>query len=283
MFAMIFEEGHYIGFDGLKMHMSTWIPDNEKPRALLIAIHGIGSHGYTLKNIGEYFAERGLAVFAPDMRGFGHYTGFKGHVMSFDEYIEDMYNISMQVKDRFLNKIVYLFGHSLGGQHVIRYVSTYPKDIDGVILSCPAVSQTLAFGLGKRIAGEILSLFNIKRYFDSGRDRTLSTHDTEVIAEWDKDPLIFEQVTARFGIQGLKALKRAYASGKFIKLPVLLQQAGDDRMVDPARNKAFFDSLASPDKTWRLYDGFYHSLHHELEKERVLQDMETWFEKRLPS
>ena len=216
---MIFEEGNYIGFDGLRMHMSTWIPDTEKPRALLIAIHGLGSHGYTLKNIGEYFAERGLAVFAPDMRGFGHYTGLKGHVMSFDEYIEDMYNIIMEVKDRFLNKIVYLFGHSLGGQHVIRYVSTYPKDVDGIILSCPAVSQTLGIGIGKRIAREILSLLNIKRYFDGTINHTLSTHDTAVIAEWEKDSLIFEEVTARFGIQGLRALKRAYAVGKFINLP----------------------------------------------------------------
>lgn len=280
---MIFKEEQYIGFDGLRMHMSSWIPDDEKPRALLIAVHGLGSHGYTLKNIGEYFVKRGIAVFAPDMRGFGHYSGVKGHVMSFDEYIEDMFNLVMQIKDRFLNKLVFLFGHSLGGQHVIRYVSTYPKAVDGIILSCPNISQTLNIGIGKRIAGEILSVLNIKRYFSSNMDQSFSSHDPEFIKEINEDPLMFNKVTARFGIQGLKAMKRAFKVARFITLPALVQQAGDDKFVDPDKTKAFFDTLASPDKTWRFYEGFYHSLHNELEKDRVLSDMETWLERRLPS
>ena len=96
---MIFKEEHYIGFDGLRMHMSSWIPDDEKPRALLIAVHGLGSHGYTMKTIGEYFVDRGIAVFAPDMRGFGHYSELKGHVMSFDEYIDSCGGFSFRAND----------------------------------------------------------------------------------------------------------------------------------------------------------------------------------------
>ena len=279
---MKYKESHYTGFDGVRMHMHAWHPDDERPRALLIAVHGLGSHGYTMKNIGEYFAERGIAVFAPDMRGFGHYPGRKGHVMSFDEYIEDMYNIVMQVKDVYLNKLTYLFGHSLGGQHVIRYVTTYPKAVDGIILSCPAVSQTLEIGFGKYAAGRILSIFNVKRYFSSDLDLGEASHDPEAVKELEEDPLRFEFVTPRFGIEGLKCMKRAMGSAPEIMLPVFVQQAGDDTSVDPEKTKEFFETLASPDKTWRLYDGLYHGLHIELEKEIVLRDMENWLEKRLP-
>ena len=280
---MKYEESHYFGYDGVKMHMSVWHPDDERPRALLIVIHGLGSHGYALKNIGEYFSERGVAVFAPDMRGFGHYTGLKGHVMNFDEYIEDMYNIVMQVKDRYLNKITYVYGESLGGQHVIRYVTSYSKAIDGIILSCPGVSETLDIGIGTYIAGRILSIFNVKRYFSSKYKSEFLTHDLEALKEVEEDPLRFESVTARFGIEGLKAAKRAFQCAPEIILPVLVQQAGDDRIVDPEKTKTFYDNLQSMDKTWILYDGFYHGLNIEKEKERVFRDIETWLEKRLPS
>ncbi len=280
---MKYEESQYIGFDGLKMHMSVWLPDDDRPRALLIAIHGLGGHGHILKNIGEYFADRGFAVFAPDMRGFGHYSGLKGHVMSFDEYIEDMYNIVMQVKDRFLNKITFLLGHSLGGQHVIRYVATYPKAVDGMILECPGVSENLDISLGKYIAGRILSIFNVKRYFASGIDVEFASHDKNVVEEHRSDPLRFDMVTARFGIEGLKAAKRAMACAPEITLPALVMQAGDDRMVKAEKTKEFFDSLGSKDKTWLFYDGFYHELHGEIEKDRVLGDIDKWLEVRLPT
>ncbi|MHA1934685.1 MAG: alpha/beta hydrolase [Candidatus Thorarchaeota archaeon] len=280
---MKFEESQYIGYDGMRMHMSIWKPDDDKPRALLIAIHGLGSHGYTLRNIGEYLADRGIAVFAPDMRGFGHYTGLKGHVMNANEYIEDIQNLVMQVKDYYLNKITFLFGHSLGAQHVIRYVVTYPKLIDGIMLSCPAVSKQLPIPMYTRAAGTILSILNVKRYFSNTLDPTQSSHDPEAVKEHMNDPLRFDQVTPRFGISHLKAMKEAFHSAHKIIMPVLLQQAGNDMMIIPEKSKEFFDSISSADKTWMLYEGFYHSLHAELDKDRVLGDMDAWLERRLPS
>ncbi|MBD3405399.1 MAG: alpha/beta fold hydrolase [Candidatus Lokiarchaeota archaeon] len=279
---MKFEEIQYIGYDGLRMHSNLWMPDNERPRAILIAIHGLGSYGYTLKNIGEYFGERGFAVFAPDMRGFGRYTELKGHIMNYGEYIEDMHNIVMQAKDRFLNRLTFLFGHSLGAIHILRYLDNYPIEVDGMILSCPAVSETLPISKATRIAGWFLSLLNVKRYFDAEIDYKYSSHDSEVVKAHENDPLMFDQVTARFGMSALKAKDKAFQSAERITLPVFIQQAGDDKLVDPEKTKDFFDRLGSPDKTFKQYEGLYHELHAEVEKEKVLADMNAWLEKRLP-
>ncbi len=262
--------------------MSIWHPNDEQPRALLIAIHGLGSHGYALKNIGEYFSDRGIAVFAPDMRGFGHYSGLKGHVMSFDEYIEDMYNIVMQVKDRYLNKLTFLLGESLGAQHIIRYVATYLRAVDGMILSCPAVSETLDIGIGTYIAGRILSLFNVKRYIGSNRKEEFLSHDPQAVKEHEEDPLRFNFVTPRFGIEALKAAQKAMKCAPEIVIPAFIQQAGEDKIVDPDKTKEFFDNLGSSDKTWQLYDKLYHGLFIETEKDMILKGIESWLEKRLP-
>jgi len=39
-----------------------------------------------------------------------------------------------------------------------------------------------------------------------------------------------------------------------------------------------YDRVSSTDKTLRLYDGLYHELFNEPERERVLADVTTWLE-----
>ncbi|MFX1417113.1 MAG: alpha/beta hydrolase [Promethearchaeota archaeon] len=280
---MKFKETHYIGYDGTRMFMASWIPDNERPRALLIAIHGLGSHALDLTTISEYFAENGIAVFAPDMRGFGHFDGLKGHVMRFDEYIEDIQNIVMQVKDKYLNKLTYLFGPSLGGVKILRYVVAYPTTVDGILLHCPAVFQTLDINTAVRFFANILSLLNVKRYYDIPTDYEESSRSPEVIKRHQEDPLRLEQVTPRFGIEALKASEHSFTLGPRIHLPILIQQAGSDKQVSPEKVQEFFDTIASTDKEFRLYEGLYHELAEEPEKDQVLGDMNAWLEKRLPS
>jgi alpha-beta hydrolase superfamily lysophospholipase len=280
---MQYQETKYVGYDGTQMFMALWRPDNDNPRALLIALHGLGSHAGDFKNVGEYFADRGYVVFIPDMRGFGHYSGLKGHVMRFDEYVEDIENIVMQVKDRYLNKITFLLGSSLGGVNALRYIIKYPRDIDGLILQSPAVGQMLKIKLGTRVAGHFLSLLNVKHYFSSGLRYEDLSRNPSVIKEHETDPLRFESVTPRFGIEALRAADNAFKSAEFVTMPTLIQQAGLDKYIDLVKNKQFFDKLQSKDKTWKLYDGLYHELHVEPESKLVLNDMENWLEKRLPT
>ncbi len=280
---MKYEESKYIGFDGTRMFMAICRPDDDKPRALMILLHGLGSHAGNFVNVGEYLAERGIAAFIPDMRGFGHYSGMKGHVMGFEEYIEDIQNLVMQVKDRYLNKITYLFGSSLGGLNAIRYVIRYPRTVDGLILQCPAVSQSLDIGIGKRIAASFLSILNVKRYFTSDIDYSNASRNPETVKRYETDPLRFERVTPRFGIEALRAMKDAFHSAPRIMMPVLVQQAGDDKLVKPEASKQFFDNIASADKTWKLYEGLYHVIHEEPEREQVLGDLYNWLDTRLPS
>jgi alpha-beta hydrolase superfamily lysophospholipase len=264
------------------MFMALWRPDDDKPRALLIALHGVGGHAGEMKNIGEFLADKGLAVFAPDQRGFGHYSGTKGHVMSFDEYVEDIQNLVMQVKDSYLNKITYLFGSSLGGVNAIRYILKYPRTVDGLLLQSPAVSHKMEMGVAKRFAGNILSALNVKRYVESGISYSEASRDPENVKRLENDPLRFPMVTPRFGMEAFKASREAFQSASRIVMPVLLQQAGDDNLVVPEKSKEFFDHLSSADKTWFLYEGLYHRLHEEPEREQVLGDLYNWLDKRLP-
>lgn len=263
--------------------MSEWRPDNDKPRALLVVVHGLGSYGDDFKTVGEFLSERGIAVFAPDMRSFGHYDGLKGHVIKYDEFVEDLQNIIMQVKDRYLNTLTFLLGSSLGGLTAIRHVVMYPRVIDGLVLQAPAVAQNLDISKGKLIAGHLLSFLNVKRHIANDLDFDEATRSPEVAKRHQKDPFRWDFVTPRLGIESLKAAKEASEWGPRITTPILYQQGSADRLVDPEKSRIFYETIASADKTWRLYEGLYHELHEEPEREVVLNDLAAWLDKRLPS
>ena len=109
------------------------------------------------------------------------------------------------------------------------------------------------------------------------------SRNPEHVERLEKDPLRFTAVTPRFGTEVLKASKDAFRSAPNIVMPVFLQQAGADKLVIPEKSKEFFENLCSADKTWKLYEGLYHQLHAEPEKEMVLGDLYNWLDKRLPS
>jgi alpha-beta hydrolase superfamily lysophospholipase len=62
-----------------------------------------------------------------------------------------------------------------------------------------------------------------------------------------------------------------------------MQVAGEDYLVDADSSKHFFEKLTLEDKTLHVYDGMYHEIYNapQDQKERVLDDLEEWLEKRM--
>jgi alpha-beta hydrolase superfamily lysophospholipase len=65
-----------------------------------------------------------------------------------------------------------------------------------------------------------------------------------------------------------------------ISLPLLMQVAGDDYLVNAAASRSFFEKVASGDKTLLVYEGLYHEIYNELPDDRttVLDDLANWLD-----
>ncbi|MFW9926235.1 MAG: alpha/beta hydrolase [Candidatus Thorarchaeota archaeon] len=274
------EESTYQGFDGTTMLLRIWKPEGA-PKAIVLGLHGLGSHSGRLGYMGERFTDQGYTFYAPDMRGFGTYPGRKGHVESFDEYTEDMESLVAYLKLLHQDKKLLLWGHSLGAIFIIHYILKHPGEAEGIIIPAPAVSERLKVSAATRKMGSFLSKLNVKMYIDNGLDHELISRNAEIVKDNREDPLRFDKATPRFAIEGLKASKEAFESASKITIPVLVQQSGDDMILVPERNKEFFDNIASEDKTWKLYPGLYHEPYHEEGGEEVFADMFRWLEDRL--
>ena len=56
--------------DGARIPLREWLPQG-KPRAVILALHGFNDSRDAWELPGPVFAQAGMAVFAPDQRGFG--------------------------------------------------------------------------------------------------------------------------------------------------------------------------------------------------------------------
>jgi acylglycerol lipase len=62
----------FVSFDGAELGLTAWLPpEGQQPRAVIIALHGMNDYANTYYLAGPWFAERGVAVYAYDARGFG--------------------------------------------------------------------------------------------------------------------------------------------------------------------------------------------------------------------
>jgi alpha-beta hydrolase superfamily lysophospholipase len=61
-----------------------------------------------------------------------------------------------------------------------------------------------------------------------------------------------------------------------LSLPVLIMQGTADRISDPSSSKMLFDGVGSRDKTMKLYEGFYHEIFNDPQRQEVFSDMEAW-------
>jgi alpha-beta hydrolase superfamily lysophospholipase len=241
----------------------------------------LGSHSGRLAYLGKEFTSKGYAFYAPDLRAFGTFPGRKGHIESFDEYIDDLESLVAYLKLLHQDKKLFLFGHSLGAVFIVLYIVNHPDEADGIMIPAPAVSERLKVGAATRAIASFLSKLNVKIYFSNGLDYDLISRNPEVVKDNREDPLRFDKATPRYAVEGLKASKDAFNAASKITVPVLVQQSGEDLILDPDRNKEFYDNIASEDKTWKLYPSLYHEPYHEEGGEEVFADMFSWLEERL--
>jgi alpha-beta hydrolase superfamily lysophospholipase len=89
------------------------------------------------------------------------------------------------------------------------------------------------------------------------------------------------KISARLGAELIKAMQALTHQMPQIKLPILIMHGTDDRLCDPEGSLMLYERVSSPDKTLKLYDGFYHEIFNEPGREQVFRDMEAWLAARM--
>jgi alpha-beta hydrolase superfamily lysophospholipase len=76
----------------------------------------------------------------------------------------------------------------------------------------------------------------------------------------------------------LRAMLRVTNEAGKITLPLLILQGSGDKIVDPAGAQMLYEKAGSKDKTIKIYEGLYHEVHNELEREKMFADLGSWLQ-----
>ena len=108
-------------------------------------------------------------------------------------------------------------------------------------------------------------------------DLSALSQDKTAVDTAINDPLVYKgKNTARLGAELLKATQKLPKRMPEINLPILIMHGTADRICSPEGSKTLFELISSKDKTLKLYEGFYHEIFNELQREQVFTDIQEW-------
>jgi alpha-beta hydrolase superfamily lysophospholipase len=276
---VIHREGQFAGQGALRLFWQGWLPDGDA-RAAVIVAHGYGEHGGRYHHLAERFAPLGFAVYMLDHRGHGRSEGPRGHVDRFVDYVADLHALRVRVDGEHRGKPLFLLGHSMGGLIAAHYLLAHSSGLAGAVLSSPALGLAKEPPRFLRWLGRLLSWIAPRTSFQSDVDPMVLSHDPSVGLAYAGDPLVHRRVTARLFTELKAAMRDALERAGEVRGPILVLQAGDDRLVDGAATERFVAGVGSEQKSFRLYPGLFHELFNEVEKERVFAELEGWLDDR---
>lgn len=265
--------------DGLNLYEQWWLPQGEST-AVVIVVHGFTEHSGRHARLAEELNRHGYAVYSMDLRGHGKSEGERAFVRQFDEFLADLDLLVERVVGREPGKPLFLFGHSMGGTIVALFAVTRQPDVQGLVLSAPAVRVGKGvFPILRRLAAVVAWLFPKLRVVNLGYG--FISRDPQVIADFENDPLVFRgRFPVRTGAEILAAAQRVQDKARAVRLPLLILQGTGDRIVDPQGSRLLHQKAGSTDKTLHLYEGLYHEVLSEPERDQVLADMIEWLNTR---
>lgn len=268
--------GQLEGSKGLTLYWQAWLPE-EAPKAVVVLAHGLAEHSGRYAHLAEHLVAHGYAVYALDHRGHGRSHGRRAQVGRMNYAVEDLHRFAAQVRSDQPGKALFLLGHSMGGGIALAYALEYQDELRGLVLSGPAVLfegvsplQACAVRILSALAPG-LPVFAI--------DGTAVSRDPEVVRAYDGDPLNYRgKIPVRTVAEMARSAEQLRDRLGSLRLPVLLLHGAEDRLIPANASRLVHDKASSLDKTLRLYDGLYHEVFNEPERDQVLADLSHWLD-----
>jgi alpha-beta hydrolase superfamily lysophospholipase len=290
--------------DGIQLVYRRWLPDGNV-RGTVQIVHGASEHAGRYARVADALTDRGLAVYAMDLRGHGRTAESTG-VGRFggtgvDTVLNDVQALHQVMTSDHPGVPRILLGHSMGSIIALASAERDGADLAGLALSGPvgsaphlagvvaALEEAVHAGAGDN-ALDALGAFN--EPFEPARTRFdwLSRDPAEVDA-YLADPLCGDQMplTAAYaaGVFGMAVQAAAPEALDRLPdgLPVLLLSGQRDPVggEDAAQVTALAELLRARGLPveQKIYADARHEVFNETNRDEVVADLLAWVDQRL--
>lgn len=263
--------------DGLTLEGEYYTPQGEV-KGVIALVHGMGEHFGRYKHVAEFFATIGYATVGMDHRGHGRSQGKRGHTPTFDHLMNDIELLIKKANELFSGIPVILYGHSMGANLAANFVLRRKPQLKGLILTSSYFK--LAFdppgwkvSLAKMMKGILPGLTQA-----TGLEVEAVSRDKAVVEAYKKDTLNHDKMSAAFFANVHPAGLYPIEHAKELQVKTLAMHGTADRLTSAKGTEEFANNNTQMIEL-KLWDGFYHELHNEPEKQQVFDYLANWLSK----
>ncbi|HLI21685.1 MAG TPA: lysophospholipase [Stellaceae bacterium] len=271
----------YVAIDGAQLPLKSWLPEG-KPKAVILAVHGINDYSNAFAIPGKIWADDGIATYAFDQRGFGA-APERGRWVGTYQLDADVSTMSRLLRAKYPGVPLYLLGESMGGAVAITaetgWAGAARPDVDGLILVAPAVWGEQTMNVFYRTALWFADHVMPGVTFTGQSLHILPSDNIPMLRAFSRDPLVIKE-TRVDTIKGLvQIMSEALAAAPKLKVRTLLLYGAHDELVPITPVKEFVGTLpktAGGEDTIAYYNAGYHMLLRDLDGATVADDVESW-------
>lgn len=264
----------YTARDGRRLAVRVW-DSSDSPRASVVMLHGITSHGGWYDGSCRHLSDCGFKVHFLDRRGSGLNTEGRGDVDRHQTWIDDVTAYLEQIGDS-LPRV--LLGISWGGKLAAAVARQHPGLLRGLVLVTPGLySPFEPNGLQRLVLRLRVPARIEQRRLEIPLQRGTLFADCPHWREYvDTDPLALREVTYRFAQADNRLTRYARRGAACIHTPTLMLLSGRDRVISNAKCRAYLGRIGAEHKTLIEYANAVHTLEFEPDTERYFADLADW-------
>ena len=266
--------------DGKALPLRTW-PARDRPKAVLLALHGFNMYSNYFAEPASWWAGRGITTYAYDQRGFG--AAPEASIWGGgDAMAADARTMLALLAQRHPDLPIYLLGDSMGAAVAVLAMTGPEADAArtrtaGVILVAPGLWGGSSMHPVLRV-GLWLSAHTIPWNTATGSSLHRRASDNiPMLRALGRDKLVIRhtRIDAVYGVTQL--MGRAFDAAPHLRRPSLILYGKRDEIV-PAG--PVFETIARLPKTPRvaLYPDGWHMLLRDLQAKVVWNDIASWID-----
>lgn len=267
-------EGQFISFDGARLGATVW-PASGRVEAVIVGLHGMNDYANAFHLAAPIWADRGIATYAFDQRGFGRSVG-RSVWAGRDLMTEDLRVFVDLVRARHPGVPLVVAGESMGGATAIcAFASVRPPAADRLVLMAPAVwgwsSQPLPNKALLWITAHMTPdqaveppgwLSNVIQPFDN----------TEEMISMGRDPLMIWGARPDTILGLVDMMEAAWAEIGAVEVPVAYLYGARDEVIPAVPSRQAAAALKPGDLTAYYAEG-YHLLMRDHQRRTVIDDV----------
>ncbi len=264
---------------GRKIPICSWIP--AKTFCQVVIVHGFSEHMAYYQSMGSVLSEQGIAVHMMDLPGHGMSGGRRGHIDSFQDYLDNLDQLLHGNPFFLKSKVTFLLGHSLGGLISIHYCLGRAHRLKGLILSSPLIGFSFIDTIKILPLAKYLAKNHRNQPFPKPVGVKSLSRNPDQWELYYSDPCRGRLISPNLYLEVNAMIRRLQHESSSFSLPLLMFVSSRDTVVSPETAQRFFSRVSSEDRSLVVFTEAMHELFQEQESGQILDIITSWITQRI--